>query len=155
MEADDYAWHTAWVHSLEEGESQDIIDPDAALLPRAPVASRGPHHNHMPIPKPRPDGSATHDGAYEGGVMARTPIEQVSRWQAFARASAFPAADGNIVSEQWMQENLPDFDRPWTPVLPSEQGRIRGFWLFSAEGRHEKGERWNVSIVPIYTYLGR
>lgn len=42
--------------------------------------------------------------------------ESGSRWRAFASSSAYPitsAEGGEIVSEEWLQQNGPDYSRPW------------------------------------------
>ena len=39
-----------------------------------------------------------------------------SRWRAFASSSAYPsisAEGGEIVTEEWLQQNGPDYSRPW------------------------------------------
>ena len=59
---------------------------------------------------------------YDHGRDWNTPLardavgESGSRWTAFASSSAYPtisAQGGEIVSEEWLEQNGPDYSRPW------------------------------------------
>lgn len=140
-----------WVHSLQEGESTEEAGPHAHLLPADPSAVRYPHHNHMPIPKPRPDGVAPEMAERFRDAMNRPglSIETASRWQAFARSSAFPRVGGEIVSPEWLEENMPDLDTLSTRDDSDKVAPDGWLWFLNAKKRSAAGERWNVSCYRI------
>ena len=57
-----------------------------------------------------------HEGESTPPLVRDEAQESGSRWRAFISSSAYPAisADGGeIVTEEWLQQNGPDYSRPW------------------------------------------
>lgn len=114
----------AWVHTLDE-DSENIAEVANTVLDAPPDAQIA-HHNTTPAPRfkrrYRP-GSEPSRGRLYDSQRERTPhlpnshyIETGSRWRAFADASAYPhisAEGGEIVTEEWLQQNGADYSRPW------------------------------------------
>jgi len=138
---------TAWIHSVQRGEEDDIVDPNARLLPSLPAAQY-PHRNHMPIPKPRVQIVDNHrSGRTDRSVQAlEEDTLRRSRWHTYARASAFPRHHSEIVTEEWKAQNLGDLDAPWAPGL-IDQNEITDtrIWLLSRQKRQATMNRSHVS----------
>ena len=59
---------------------------------------------------------SNHEWAWNPPLSGNAVRESGSRWKAFASSSAYPtvlAEGGEIVSEAWLQQNGPDYSRPW------------------------------------------
>ncbi len=110
---------SGWVHTLDE-EDEDLLAA-AQSLPHTPAGALIAQHNsttvvaHMQQPGPSRGRLYNHE-------RDRTPLawdalqESGSRWRAFASSSAYPtiqAEVGEIVTEEWLQQNGPDYSRPW------------------------------------------
>jgi len=74
------------------------------------------------MPAPRPDAAAGRHFDYARertpALQSRSDQDQAYKWHNFIQASAWghPESErGEVVSEEWMQNNLPDLDRPWEP----------------------------------------
>ena len=138
---------TAWIHSVQRGEEDDIVDPNARLLPSLPAAQY-PHRNHMPIPKPRVQIVDPHrPGRADRSIQAlEEDTLRRSRWHTYARASAFPRHHSEIVTEEWKAQNLGDLDAPWAPGL-IDQNEITDtrIWLLSRQKRTATMKRSHVS----------
>lgn len=118
MIADDFP--QGWIHSVtaeELSEDVEVEDPEQEI-PSSPKHAQLAQHNHTPFHKHRPEPGRLHDAARE-----RTPLippspvqDQASRWQTFAKASAYPPVvnhDRRRVDEEWLMEHMPDLDAPW------------------------------------------
>jgi hypothetical protein len=97
----------------------------------------------MPTPKANAVAGRHFDHAREGTpVTISTPIsEQASKWQQFAKASKYERPEtprGEVMSDGWMQENLPDLEAPWHPIDKEDEEEEPGFWLFSSKKRSRR-----------------
>lgn len=105
----------SWVHTLDE-EDEDVLAA-AHYLPHTPAGALIAQHNNATTNglngQPRP----IRGRLYDHGPLARDALrESESRWRAFASSSAYPtisAEGGEIVSEEWLEQNGPDYSRPW------------------------------------------
>lgn len=108
-----------WVHTLDEGD-EDLL---AAVhpLPHTPAGALIAQHNSTPTAahsqQPAPSRGRFYDREREWNSLNGDALrESGSRWKAFASSSAYPttsAEGGEIVTEEWMQQNGPDYSRPW------------------------------------------
>lgn len=87
-----------------------------------------------------------------------SPIsDHASKWQQFAKASNYErpvSAPGQVMSDDWIQENLPDLEEPWHPMDKEEEENEPGFWLFSSKKRSRRWSRaqrtlMNHPMVPL------
>lgn len=112
----------AWVHTLDE-DNEDIAEAAHSLLD-VPPELRIAQHNTTPSPifqrrhRPGSEPCRIYDSQREWTSPLPTshPTESRSRWRAFADASAYPhisAEGGEIVTEEWLQQNGADYSRPW------------------------------------------
>lgn len=134
--------HVAWVHSIQEED--DDADPTKRLLPR-PASALAASHHYMPLQKPGTVPGRRFDHQRERTpALISQPLQMVaSKWQAFARASAWGSPEeedgAELVSEEWMRENMPDLERPWQARDGSADAeKDPGFWLFTPSKR----KRW-------------
>ncbi|KAF2870490.1 hypothetical protein BDV95DRAFT_573956 [Massariosphaeria phaeospora] len=140
-----------WVQSPDD---DDTTDPTTHLLPRTPTQIRPASHNHMPTPKDTVRGRKF-DHAREGvPVTLTTPVsETASKWQQFAKASEYDPnrpevpTRGEVMSDDWIKENLPDLEEPWHPLDEEEEEQEKGFWLFNRRRRTRRVDRWHRTIM--------
>ena len=103
-----------WVYTCDQIEGSSI-----GKLP-SPAGAYLAHHNNNP--------SARRHGDVQLNGLQQDETEPIphwphashengtSRWRVFARATAYPRLDserGQIVTEEWLRENGPDYDQPW------------------------------------------
>ena len=108
-----------WVHTLDE-EDEDLL-ATAHSLPHIPAGVLVAQHNSTTTAAHNQQSSQSRGRLYdherEWTPSARDSLrESGSRWRAFASSSAYPttsAEGGEIVSEEWLQQNGPDYSRPW------------------------------------------
>ena len=134
---------------MRQGEEDDIIDPNARLLPQLPHHAKHPHRNHMPIPKPRVQPAVDGARSKRNGPSSEEDYLQHSRWTAFAGASAFPRTGNSaLATEEWKAANLPDLDAPWAPHLTKDEEDMGpGFWMLSHKKRKAKAMRAHVRAI--------
>ncbi|KAF2135563.1 uncharacterized protein K452DRAFT_193356, partial [Aplosporella prunicola CBS 121167] len=112
-----------WVRSVEDS---DDLDPSSqALLPRTPCSVRPASHNSFPSPRPNAAPGRRFDYARERlPPLPSSPLsDNASRWRNFAVASQYhPPSTGHseIVSREWMMNNMGDLDAPWEPAEPDQ-----------------------------------
>lgn len=105
----------------------------------------------MPIPKPQVqiDGKGKgvrHDvpDSSEDDTLRR------SRWNTYARASAFPRLHSEIVTEEWKAQNLQDLDAPWAPHLAADDEEADGMpWILSHKKRKASAMHAHVSLCVV------
>ena len=94
----------------------------AHYLPHTPTGALIAQHNHTPTNFLNGQSSPIRGRLYDHGRDCYAPLardalrESGSRWRAFASSSAYPtisAEGGEIVSEEWLEQNGPDYSRPW------------------------------------------
>ena len=100
---------------------QDEAEVDRAgkhFLP--PAGAYLAHHNSYPSNKrdrnAPPIRLYDHEREWTPPWAGATSENRISRWKAFADATAYPRLNpngGRIVTEDWLRENGPDYDRPW------------------------------------------
>ncbi|KAF2089679.1 hypothetical protein K490DRAFT_37644 [Saccharata proteae CBS 121410] len=134
-----------WVRSVNRDTSSDRLSLDTSPLrpPQTPTdVHLSPKHNAAP--------GRRYDHARDRlPPLPSAPLaENASRWRAFAHSSAYPgyppgSAHSEIVSQEWMRENMGDLDEPWQPPeeLTPDQEKEPGFWLFSPEKRRGRLNR--------------
>lgn len=116
----DQSRDSGWVHTLDE-EDEDLLAA-AHSLPHTPARALTAQHDSTLIAahsqQPGPSRGRLYD--YERDwtpPLARDAVrESGSRWKAFAGSSAYPtipAEKGEIVTEEWLQKNGPDYSRSW------------------------------------------
>lgn len=110
----------SWVHTLDE-EDEDLPatapsfphTPAGALIAQETSTTIAAHNQ-----QPGPARGRLYDRERKWTPpLARDAVrESGSRWRAFASSSAYPtisAEGGEIVTEEWLQQNGPDYSRPW------------------------------------------
>ena len=111
---------SGWVHTLDE-EDEDLLVA-APSSPHTPAAALIAQHNsttvatHHQQPGPSRGRLYDHERAWALPFAKDAVREPGSRWRAFASSSAYPtisAEGGEIVTEEWLQQNGPDYSRPW------------------------------------------
>ena len=108
-----------WVHTVDEAD-EDLLAAVQSLS-RSPASASIVQHNANPVDAQIQDLGPSRGQLYphewERSPLARDAVrESGSRWRAFADSSAYPAipAEGGvIVTEEWLQQNGPDYSRPW------------------------------------------
>jgi len=141
-----------WIHSLEEGEFDDNVNPASSLLPQDPLPTRPAQHNYTPAP--RADAARgrrfDHERSSEAVTITQPVLQHASRWRTFVESSAYAhnlAEDSHIVDKEWMKENLPDLEQPWAPSLMADNvEKDEHMWLFSRNKRRATAKRYNVSV---------
>lgn len=111
---------TAWVRTLDE-DDEDLIAAAQSLPlipPEIQIAQHNstPHAKHIFRPDPPRGRFYDHQREWTPPLPKCTVAEAGSRWRAFADASAYPAISANggeIVSEEWLEQNGADYSRPW------------------------------------------
>lgn len=102
----------------EEDLQEEVEPPDVVKdVLDSPRSAQVAQHNHTPFHRHRPEPGRLHDAARERTpLIVNTPVrEHVSRWQTFAKASAYPPVlthEGQRVDEQWLMEHMPDLEAP-------------------------------------------
>lgn len=108
------------MQTLDE-DDDDLQPPRSPMAPTIPSQSHVAQHNSIPtfFGQSHPARGRLHDHArtwtppLPGGSVQETG----SRWRAFATSSAYPQAstdlEGVIVSQDWLEQNGPDYSRPW------------------------------------------
>ncbi|KAI9769767.1 MAG: hypothetical protein M1840_003761 [Geoglossum simile] len=122
-----------WVHSFEEEGIEDL-DPSKRLLPTYPGNIQHAHHNTCPAPPSARPGKL-HDAARDRATItiASPAREHASRWQAFAKGSAYPPASSGqsrIVDDAWLEENGGDLESPWGAGIAGRGGEKGDELLF-------------------------
>jgi hypothetical protein len=124
----------AWVHSFEEEGIEDLDPCKRFLLPTYPGNIQHAHHNTCPAPPSARPGKL-HDAARDRATIAiASPArEHASRWQAFARGSAYPPAssgESQIVDDAWLDEHGGDLESPWGAGMAGRGGEKGDELLF-------------------------
>lgn len=100
----------SWVYTREELEARFLL-PDPAYLAQ-----------HNSDPSVRRNTSGPSNGANNEKAQWTPPWpgatidDSTSRWRAFVSATAYPRLTtngGEIVTEEWLRENGPDYYQPW------------------------------------------
>lgn len=150
-----------WVQSAEEDEHADAT---SLLLPRTPNSARPASHNFMPTPKSNVPGRKF-DHAREGAPVTLTaPVsEHASKWQQFAKSSDYDrerpsSSRGQVMSDEWMKENMPDLEEPWHPIDQEKEEEEAGFWLFNRRKRARRFNKFhrtvmNHPMVPLFVRM--
>lgn len=107
---------SGWVHTLDE-EGEDLLATPRSL-PHAPAGALIAQHNTAYNQRPSLSHGRFRDRERDWTPPASrgTPRELGSRWRAFASSSAYPiisAECGEIVTEEWLQQNGPDYSKAW------------------------------------------
>ena len=109
-----------WVHTLDE-EDEDLLVA-AHSLPQTPANALLFQHDSTTIAAHKRQSGPSRGRLYDHEREWTPPLagdavrESGSRWRAFASSSAYPcisAERGEIVTEEWLQQNGPDYSRPW------------------------------------------
>lgn len=147
----------AWVQTFDAREEDTHLDSSSTLLPTGPALSRPslskpPYRNFMPVPnhKAAPGRKHDQDRSAEAVITRRTVAEHASKWSAYARASSYgrPAGElSHVVDEECLIAEYPNLDKPWNLNGPPRAPLEKGFWLFNAEKRHSKGERFHFMLM--------
>lgn len=105
------------MHTYEYDDPSSTTS-DTALL--APDPAQVAQHNHTPAAKLKADPAR---GRLYDAQRDRDPItphesdrESASRWRTFVNISALPVdptKKRQVVDEKWLEENMPNLDRPW------------------------------------------
>ncbi|KAK7518273.1 uncharacterized protein IWZ02DRAFT_314523 [Phyllosticta citriasiana] len=138
-----------WVRSVTDtpGEDHEKTTSPTALLPRTPQSIRPATHNSQPSPRPNAPAGRRYDYARQAmpPMPSGSPTEVASRWRSFALASQYPnppstANPSEVVSRDWMRENMKDLDAPWEPEEPTtpDPEKQPGFWLFTQDKRKRR-----------------
>ncbi|KAF6220666.1 hypothetical protein HO133_003099 [Letharia lupina] len=110
----------SWVHTLDE-EDEDLL-ATAPSLPHTPAGALIAQETsttiaaHNQQPGPSRGRLYDHERKWTPPLARDAVRESGSRWRAFASSSAYPtisAEGGEIVTEEWLQQNGPDYSRPW------------------------------------------
>lgn len=110
----------SWVHTLDE-EDEDLL-ATAPSLPHTPAGALIAQETsttiaaHNQQPGPARGRLYDHERKWTPPLTRDAVRESGSRWRAFASSSAYPtisAEGGEIVTEEWLQQNGPDYSRPW------------------------------------------
>jgi hypothetical protein len=148
-----------WVraaHDADDDDADSHVDATSLLLPRTPTSARPPSHNYMPTPKSNVPGRKFDHARQGDAVTLTTPVsDSASKWKQFANASAYDHANdrpvqsrGQIVDDDWMQQNLPDLEKPWEPIdHADDDDKIKGFWLFTPAKRRRKAARFHRTVM--------
>ena len=108
-----------WVHTLDE-EDEDLLAeahslphmPDGALIAQHKSITTAAHNQQKGPPRGR-----LYDHEQKWSSLTSDAVrESGSRWKAFASSSAYPkisAEGGEVVTDEWLRENGPDYSRPW------------------------------------------
>lgn len=112
--------NAGWVHTLDE-EDEDLL-ATAPSLPHTPAGALIAQETsttiaaHNQQPGPARGRLYDHERKWTPPLTRDAVRESGSRWRAFASSSAYPtisAEGGEIVTEEWLQQNGPDYSRPW------------------------------------------
>ncbi|KAI9714243.1 MAG: hypothetical protein M1828_001174 [Chrysothrix sp. TS-e1954] len=146
-----------WVQSLNLDEDDADFDSSSTLLPSGTALSRPsfvrtPHRNFMPMPKERAAANRRNDRerSDEPVVMRNAFSQHASRWQSYAKASEYgrPAGEkSRVVDEEWLKSECPDLDKPWNVNGERQTSNDKRFWLFDAEKRRSKGDRFHFTLM--------
>ncbi|KAK8172842.1 hypothetical protein BKA80DRAFT_26556 [Phyllosticta citrichinensis] len=141
-----------WVRSIAPDADMPTADQEKTtsptlLLPRTPQSIRPATHNSQPSPRPNAPAGRRYDYARQAmpPMPSGSPTEVASRWRSFALASQYPnppstANRSEVVSRDWMRENMKDLDAPWKPEEPTtpDPEKQPGFWLFTQDKRKRR-----------------
>ncbi|KAA6409763.1 MAG: hypothetical protein FRX48_06375 [Lasallia pustulata] len=116
-----------WVQVI--GDEDEDTSAASRLLPGSPTSAQIAQHNCSPSSKQKQriepgrlyDSQRDSTPPFVNGLSSET----VSRWRAFANASAYPAipvTGGELVGEDWLVENGGDYSRPW--LAGAEEGDL-------------------------------
>lgn len=132
----------AWVRTIDEDDEN--LHEIAQLLPHIPPDIQIAQHNHSPssVPKLKPDPPRGRLYDHQRERIPPLPSGSVretgSRWKAFTDASAYPAITaegGEIVTEEWLIQNGPDYSRPWLAGEHEGGDPEKGIRLFRVKRR--------------------
>ena len=109
-----------WVHTFEEGdEDLPVVAQSLSWTPAGVIVAQ---HNgttvaaHNQHPGPSRGLSCDHEWEPPPAAARNAARELGSRWRSFVSSSAYPtiSVEGReIVTEEWLQQNGPDYSRPW------------------------------------------
>ena len=111
---------SGWVHTLDEKDEGLLVA--AHSLSSTPAGAVIAQHNGTPAAARFQYSGPSRGHFYDHELESTPPLDKNeardsgSRWRAFVSSSAYPAiaADGGqIVTEEWLQQNGPDYSRPW------------------------------------------
>lgn len=109
-----------WVHTPDE-EDETLLAA-AHSLPHTPAGALVAQHSSTTIAAHHQQSGHSRGRSYDHEQEWTPPLtrdavrELGSRWRAFASSSAYPTSPaevGEIVTEEWLLQNGPDYSRPW------------------------------------------
>ena len=109
-----------WVHTLDEND-EDLLAaaqsssqiPAGALIAQRNGDTAAIYNQNLGQSRGR---LYDHEWEWSTPLAGNAAGQSGSRWRAFASSSAYPkisAESGEIVTEEWLQQNGPDYSRPW------------------------------------------
>ncbi|KAJ9621976.1 hypothetical protein H2203_006857 [Taxawa tesnikishii (nom. ined.)] len=125
-----------WIHSADD---EDEAEQTARLL--RPSSTVTASHHYLPAPPQhnRPPGRKwDHARSAEPALLDHTLSASAERWKPYMMSGPQPGGfeGARLVSDEWMDENMPDLSQPWHTQDPEEMSeKVKGFWLFSKTGR--------------------
>ena len=111
---------SGWVHPLDENDEGMLVAAHSLSSP--PAGAEIAQHNGTPAAAHCQYSGPPRGQFYDHDLESTPPLDRNeardsgSRWRVFVSSSAYPAiaADGGqIVTEEWLQQNGPDYSRPW------------------------------------------
>ena len=128
-----------WVH-INESESSNLLPPE--------TSRPNTRHYKPPPPHYKQGRKWDHLRSAEPPLLSAPIADHQVRWIPFMQSGPNPVearnAEGSrLVTQEWMDEHMPDLSRPWVPSDEADadgEERPKGLWLLSPE-RQERTVR--------------
>lgn len=142
-----------WVHINDESNDTPLLDP----RPTVPNTRhyKPPHPNLAETRQPpahyKPGRKWDHLRSASPPMLSRPIDEHQERWRTFMQSGPEPYEEGSrLVSQEWLEVNMPHLNRPWTPtdalLAEGNHGQAEGWWIFSAERQQRTVSLFWVSL---------
>ncbi|KAF1992421.1 hypothetical protein K402DRAFT_320840 [Aulographum hederae CBS 113979] len=150
-----------------EPNDEESAQDDSSLLSR-PADAHQACHNYLPKPKHNaPKGRQfDHLRSNEPNTLSTPNHASALRWQHFASSSVPPRNPADPISEivtpEWMEENLPDLNSPWNPIALRDSftstQQLEGnpaLWIFTASAHKRQWDAlYRTLMRSAYVPLG-
>jgi hypothetical protein len=145
-----------WVHTEDDSDDESIDQTQRLLLLANAVPAS---HHYLPAPPTQhkaPGRKWDHIRSAEPPLLDQPIDTNQQRWLPYMLSGPQPRGvpGARLVSDAWMDENMPHLASTWTAVEPEKPSeKPKGLWLFTAERRSKTFTRISVCI-HVSMFLG-
>lgn len=141
----------------DDDSDDESLDQTQRLLPLANTVPAS--HHYLPAPPTQhkaPGRKWDHIRSAEPPLLDQPIDTNQKRWIPYMVSGPQPRGvnGARLVSDAWMDENMPHLTTPWTAAEPDQPSeKQKGLWLFTPERRSKTFGRIKVPPLCLHIHL--